>query len=122
MNNIMDKILIKDLLLSGIIGINPNERIQKQDVLINLELACDTTRAGKSDDIQDCVNYRTVTKRIIAHIEQAQRFTLEALAADIANLCLDFEGVESVHLTVEKPGALRFARSVGVEITREKIK
>jgi FolB domain-containing protein len=118
----MDKILIKDLLLSGIIGINPDERVQKQDVLINIELSCDTTRAGISDDIQDCINYRTVTKRIIAHVEQAQRFTLEALAADIARLCLEFEGVETVHLMVEKPGALRFARSVGVEITREKQK
>lgn len=118
----MDKILIKDLLLNGIIGINPTERTQKQDILINVELSVDTHKAGQSDSIHDCVNYRSVTKRIIAHIEQVQRFTVEALAADVANMCFEFEGVESVRVTVEKPGALRFARSVGVEIFRERPK
>lgn len=116
----MDKILIKDLLLNGIIGINPSERTDKQDILINLELAVDTHKAGQSDNIQDCVNYRSVTKRIIAHIEQVQRFTVEALAADIASICFEFDGVEAARVTVEKPGALRFARSVGVEISRER--
>ena len=118
----MDKILIKDLLLNGIIGINPTERTQKQDILINLELSVDTHKACQSDNIHDCVNYRSVTKRIIAHIEQVQRFTVEALAADVANMCFEFEGVESVCVTLEKPGALRFARSVGVEIFRERPK
>jgi FolB domain-containing protein len=118
----MDKILIKDLLLNGIIGINPSERTDKQDILINLELSVDTHKAGQSDNIQDCVNYRSVTKRIIAHIEQVQRFTVEALAADIANICFEFDGVEAVCVTVEKPGALRFARSVGVQINRERLK
>jgi FolB domain-containing protein len=118
----MDKVLIKDLLISGIIGINPIERTQKQDILINIELFTDTSKAAVSDSIQDCVNYRTVTKRIIAHIDQVHRFTVEALASDIAVICLEYDGVEGVHVTVEKPGAVRFARSVGIDIVRERKK
>jgi FolB domain-containing protein len=116
----MDKVLIKDLVINAIIGINPNERTDKQDILINLALFTDTRKAGVSDNIQDCVNYRTVAKRIIAHTEQVQRFTVEALASDIASICLEYEGVEAVHITVEKPGAVRYARSVGVDIYRER--
>ncbi len=116
----MDKILIKDLLINGIIGINPTERTTKQDILINIELYADTSKAGESDNISDCVNYRTVTKRIIAHTEQIKRYTVEALAADIVKICFEFPGVEKVRVTVEKPGAVRFARSVGVEIYRER--
>ncbi|MCI0550048.1 MAG: dihydroneopterin aldolase, partial [Anaerolineae bacterium] len=73
---------------------------------------------GETDDIADCVNYRTVAKKAMNHAETTQRFTVEALAADIAKLCLEEPGVLSVRVRVEKPGAVRFAKSVGVEIER----
>jgi dihydroneopterin aldolase len=61
-----------------------------------------------------------VAKKVLAHAESAQRFTVEALAADLARLCLEEPGVEKVRVRVEKPGAVRFTGSVGVEIERSK--
>jgi FolB domain-containing protein len=114
-----DLIVIKDLLLRGIIGVNEWERETEQDILVNVSLSADLSRAGRTDSIEDTVNYRTVTKKIIAMVAGTQRFTLEALAADIAAICLAEPGVRRARVRVEKPGALRFARSVGVEIERE---
>ena len=113
-----DRIEIKDLLLRTIIGINDEERRNKQDVLINITLNADTRAAGLSDDIADAVNYRTITKRIIHLVEGSQFFLVEKMAAEIAALCLADLHVERVTVRVEKPGALRFSRSVGVEIER----
>jgi FolB domain-containing protein len=114
-----DRIEIKDLLVRGVIGVNDWEREQAQDILINVTLFTDLRRAGASDDIDDTVNYRSVTKQIIQHVETSQRFTVEALASDIARICLQHSGVEKVRVRLEKPGALRFAHSVGVEIERQ---
>jgi FolB domain-containing protein len=116
----MDKIIIKDLLVRGIIGINNWERENPQDILINIEIETDLHKAGSSDDVEDSINYRTVAKRVIAHAESANRLTVEALAADIAAICLEEPGSLSVRVRVEKPGALRFAKSVGVEIERSR--
>ncbi len=113
-----DQILIKDLLLRGIIGINDWERENEQDILINIVISGDLSCAGASDSIDDTINYRTITKQIIKHIEQAKRFTVEALAQDIAGICLQNKSVLKARVRVEKPGALRFAGSVGVEIER----
>jgi len=113
-----DRIIIKDLLLRGIIGINDWEREKRQDILINITLSGDLRAAGESDKIEDAINYRTLTKKIIQHVEESARYTVEALAADIAKLCLSAEGVQRAQVRVEKPGALRFAKSVGVEIER----
>jgi 2-amino-4-hydroxy-6-hydroxymethyldihydropteridine diphosphokinase len=115
-----DQIHIKDLLLRTIIGINEEERRNRQDVLINIILYADTRAAGASDDIQDAVNYRTITKRVIKLVEESQFYLVEKMAAEIAGVCLDDPRVERVRVTVEKPGALRFARSVGVEIHRSR--
>ncbi len=114
----MDKVIIRNLRARGIIGINDWERKQPQEILINLVLYTDTRAAAQSDDIADCVNYRTVAKQVLAHAESAARFTVEALANDIARLCLETPGVQRVQVRVEKPGAVRFAESVGVEIDR----
>lgn len=118
--NTMDKIIIKDLLVRGILGVNDWERDNPQDILINIEIRADLKKAGQSDNLEHSVNYRTVSKKVIAHAESAGRLTVEALAADIAALCLAEPGALSVRVRVEKPGALRFARSVGVEIERSK--
>ncbi len=116
----MDQVFISDLSVRGIIGINEWEREKAQEILINVTLFGDLRKAGKSDNIQDTINYRTVAKKIQVHAETAKRFTVEALAADLANLCLEEPGVTKVKLRVEKPGAVRFSRSVGVEIERGK--
>ena len=116
----MDQIHIKDLHLRTIIGINEEERRNRQDVLINLLMDVDMHRAGESDDIDDAVNYRTITKRIIQLVENSHFYLVEKMAAEIAAICLDDPCVERARVTVEKPGALRFARSVGVTIERGK--
>ena len=115
-----DKILIRDLLVRGIIGLNDWEREKKQDILINLALSVDTRTAAVSDDIQDSLNYRSLTKAIVKHVEASSRFLLEALAADIARIAVIDFGADKATVRVEKPGALRFAQSVGVEIERSR--
>jgi FolB domain-containing protein len=115
---VRDRIIVRDLLVRGIVGINPEERRAKQDVVINLELEVDMRAAAATDEIADAVNYRSVCKRIIEHVESASPFLVEKLAADIAAIVLAEFGVERVRVRVEKPGALRFARSVGVEVER----
>ncbi|MGD8238093.1 MAG: dihydroneopterin aldolase [Armatimonadota bacterium] len=114
----MDRILIKDLLIRCIIGVNEDERREKQDVVINVALDADLRPAGKSDRFEDAVDYRAIKKRILSEVEQSQYYLVEALAERIAEVCLESPGVQRAQVTVEKPSALRFARSVGVEITR----
>lgn len=116
----MDKVIIKDLLARGIIGVNDWERDNPQEILINIALFTDLCKAGESDDINDSVDYRTIAKKALALAETAQRLTVEALASDIARLCLLEPNVQKALVRVEKPGAVRFARSVGVEIERSR--
>jgi len=114
----MDNIIIKDLLVRSIIGINPDERIKKQDILINIVLFADVRQAAHSDDIADALNYKAITKRVIEHVEKSSDFLVEKLVSDIARLILMEFQIERVRVRVEKPGALRFANSVGIEIER----
>jgi dihydroneopterin aldolase/D-erythro-7,8-dihydroneopterin triphosphate epimerase len=117
----LDRIHIKDLVVPGIIGINPDERVTPQDVLVNATLWVDTRPAAGSDDIDDAVNYRTLTKAIIAHIESGQPMLVERLAAELATIALrSDERIQQVEMSVEKPGALRHARSVGITVRRNR--
>lgn len=116
----MDKVFIKDLVARGIIGINDWEREKAQEILINVTVFTDTRKAAKSDDLADCVDYRALAKKLQAHAETAARFTVEALVNDLADICLEQRGVQKAVVRVEKPGAVRFSKSVGVEIERTK--
>lgn len=116
----MDKVIIKNLLARGIIGVNDWERKRAQNILINITMFTDTRRAAQTDHLDDCVNYSTVSKKVFAHAETVNRLTVEALANDLAKLCLEEKGVQRVIVRVEKPGAVRFAESVGVEIERSR--
>ncbi|MDO8754377.1 MAG: dihydroneopterin aldolase [Anaerolineales bacterium] len=116
----MDKTFIKDLLVRGIIGIRDWERQKVQDILINVTVFSDTLRAAETDDIADCVDYSALVKKVQTHAETAARFTVEALANDLAKICLQENGVQKVIVRVEKPGAVRFAKSVGVEVERKR--
>ncbi len=115
-----DRIEIKDLHLRCIIGINAEERRDRQDIVINIVMWSDFAKAAASDDVRDTVNYRTITKRIIEHVENSQYYLLETLAERIAQICLQEAQVRKVEVSVDKPGALRFARSVGVRLERER--
>jgi FolB domain-containing protein len=116
-----DEIRIEDLLLRAVIGINGEERRDRQDLLISLVLFVDTRTVGRTDDIADApVNYRTLTKRVITMVEESAFHLIERLAEEIAGLCLTEPAVERVRVEVRKPAALRFAKSVGVVIERER--
>ena len=118
----LDRILIKDLRVTGIIGINPEERVTPQEILVNVTLWADTRPAGKSDDIVDAVNYRTISKAMISHIQEGNPMLVERLVAELARVCLETdERVQEVEVTVEKPGALRHARSVGITVRRSRV-
>jgi FolB domain-containing protein len=116
----MDKVFIKDLIVRGIIGVNDWERKKAQEILINIIVFTDTSEAGESDNIKDCVDYSTLAKKIQAHAESIARLTVEALANDLAKICLEQKGVKKAVVRVEKPGAVRFSKSVGVEVERSR--
>jgi len=113
-----DLVLVRDLLVRGIIGLNEWERKKKQDLLVNLEIRTDIREAGASDEVRGTINYRTIAKAVIKLIEESSFFLVEALATEIARLVVVEHGARSVRVRVEKPGAVRFSRSVGVEIER----
>lgn len=113
-----DTIEIDNLRLRCIIGFSPHEVKDKQDVVISLRIHTDMKKAGETDNPDDAFNYRTVTKAVIQHVEASQYKLVEALAAAIARICVVDFHAESVQVRVHKPGALRFADSVGVVIER----
>jgi len=114
----MDKVVIKNILARGIIGIRDWERNLPQDILINIDVYTEQRRQNAPDDISECIDYSKLTKKVIQQAETAKRFTVEALAEDIARICLEDKRVLKTTVRVEKPGAVRFAESVGVEIER----
>lgn len=114
----MDQIFITDLLVRGIIGINPEERVNKQDIVINMVLDTDIRRAAATDDITYAANYKSITKRIIDHVENSSDLLVEKLVTDIARIIVTEFPISRARVRVEKPGALRFARNVGIEIVR----
>ncbi len=114
----LDRIHIRDLRARCIVGINPDERVNKQDVVVNITLYADLRKAGQSDDIADTVDYKAVKKKVLALIESSTFLLVERLADAIAEACLVQAGVKRARVLVEKPAALRFARTVGVEIFR----
>jgi D-erythro-7,8-dihydroneopterin triphosphate epimerase len=116
----LDRIYIRDLRVRCIIGIYPEERRALQEIEINVVMYADLRKAAASDNIEDTVDYKSVKKAIAAHVEVSQCLLVERLAQEIADICLAVRGVERVQVTVDKPGALRFVRSVAVEITRSK--
>jgi D-erythro-7,8-dihydroneopterin triphosphate epimerase len=114
----VDRIIISDLRSRCIVGINPDERREKQDVTFNISIYADLRKASQTDRFEDTVDYRSIKKRVLQLVESSSYFLLEALAEAVANLCLESPGVIKVQVKADKPSALRFARSVAVEIVR----
>ncbi|MEI8017642.1 MAG: dihydroneopterin aldolase [Schlesneria sp.] len=116
----MDTIFIRDLVVRGIIGVNAWEREQPQDFVINIDLDTNVEQAGITDDIVDCVDYQSVADSVATHASTIGRLTVEALAADVAEIVLADSRVDRVRVRIEKPGAVPGSRSVGVEIERDR--
>ena len=115
-----DKIIIRDLVVSCIIGTNPDERINKQDIIINLVIDADLSAAGVSDDLSDALDYFILKNKVVEHLEQSKYFLLEKMAEAVAGICLGDDMVKAVEVTIDKPEALDHTRSVAVQICREK--
>jgi len=114
----LDQIHIRDLLQRCIIGIYEEERREKQDVVINITLHADLRKAGQTDDIEDTVDYKTIKKNVIAMVDGSSFLLVERLGERIAEICLQDTRVCRADVRVAKPGALRFAKTVEVDITR----
>lgn len=114
-----DRIEIVGLRLRCVIGVGDEERRDRSDVVLDLAINVDTRQAASSDVIDDAWNYRTVTKAIIAHVEHSGYRTVEAMAEAVARICVVEHSAARAQVRVRKPGALRFARTVGVTITRQ---
>jgi dihydroneopterin aldolase/D-erythro-7,8-dihydroneopterin triphosphate epimerase len=118
MDDSSDRIEIRDILLRCIVGINEEERRERQDVVINVVMWTNLRPAAQSDSIENAVNYRTIMKQIVQLVEASTFFLVETLAEQVAAVCLSDSRVQRAEVAIEKPGALRFARSVGVRIVR----
>jgi FolB domain-containing protein len=115
----MDKIIIRDLSVNCIIGTNPDERVNKQEIILNLIINTDLSTAGVSDKLDDALDYFVLTDKIVTHLEQSEYFLLEKMAEKIASICLAEALVVSVEVTVDKPEALDNTRSVAVQLYRK---
>ena len=118
----MDRILIRDLRVRCIIGTDDRERREKQDVIVNIALTTDLSKPAATDRLEDAVNFYEVGKNIIAMVEKSDFRLIETLAERVAELCLENPAVVQVRVTLDKPGALKFAKSAAVEITRGQTK
>lgn len=114
----MDIIFLRDLRIDTIIGIYDWERSTRQTVSLDLEMATDIRTAAASDHIDDTLNYKAVAKRLIAFVSESEFQLVETLAERICDLVLEEFQVPWVRLTLNKGGAVRGAKGVGIIIER----
>lgn len=117
---ILDRIHIRDLEVRCIIGVYDHERTDRQELRANITLHADLADACKSDNIEDTIDYKALKKRILEAAENSSYFLVERLAEHIAEICMEDARVMRADVTIDKPGALRWAKSVAVEISRER--
>lgn len=116
-----DRVFVEGLELYCVIGLQPWERQVMQKVRIDLAMDTDCRPAAATDDPGKALDYKAVSKRVQQLVEGSSFLLVESLAERIAALILaDFPGASSVTVRVAKPGAVRFAEAVGVEIRRER--
>lgn len=116
----MDKVFIKKLEIDAIIGIYDFERTGKQKVVFDIEMWWDVSKAAKTKNIDDALNYKTLSDHLKEHVGASQHLLIETLAEEVAGIIIDQYGVESVKLTLSKPNALDGDTDVGVEIRRHR--
>ena len=114
----MDKLVISGLKLQTIIGVYAWEQAVKQTLLLDVVLQFDSQKPGQSDKIADSIDYAQLNQQIRDSIEQKSYRLIEAVAEDVASLCLAHQLIQAVEITVHKPGALRGATNVAISICR----
>lgn len=108
------RVRIKNLLLRAYIGIKEEEINNQQDVVINVELTYDASEAVHQNEIEAALNYRTITKQIIAHVDGNRFALLERLTHEVLSIVMEHEAVQWAQVEIDKPHALRYAESVSV--------
>jgi D-erythro-7,8-dihydroneopterin triphosphate epimerase len=113
----MTKIKVKNLLLRTYIGFNPDELVNRQDVIINFEIETEVShRTIADDDPDDILDYKSITKKVILLVQEGRFKLLEVLTQKILDLILQYDKVKWAKVEVDKPHALRFAESVSIEM------
>ncbi|REG86506.1 dihydroneopterin triphosphate 2'-epimerase [Marinomonas pollencensis] len=120
MHQLNAQIHIENLRLRTYIGFNESEKNNKQDVVINAWIDYCASAASQSDDINQAVNYRTLCKDIIKHVESNRFLLLEKLTSEVLSLCTNAANVSAAKVTVSKPHALRFADSVSLTLSTQR--
>ena len=116
-HKIMATIRVKNLLIRTYIGFNPEELVNKQDVIINMEIETDIPeKAMETDEPIDILDYKTITKKVISHVQEGHFKLLEVLTQSILDLIMEDKKVKRARVEVDKPHALRFAESVSLEM------
>ena len=116
----MARIRVKDLCLRTFIGIKEEEINNKQDVLINLTIEYPASSAVAANEIEHALNYRTITKAIISHVEGNRFALLERLTQEILDLVMSHQAVRYAEVEVDKPHALRYAESVSITLSAQR--
>ena len=114
----MDRVFITDLRINTIIGIYDWERQVRQTVSFDLEMAHDIRKAAETDAIEHALNYKSVAKRVIQFVEESEFLLVETMAEKVADIVMREFSVPWVKVTLRKPGALRGALDVGIQIVR----
>ena len=115
-----ESVHLRDLRARCIIGTLPRERQTPQEVVLNIALRADLSAACRSDRLEDTLDYARIAQQVVEAVEGSSFFLLERLAEEVARVCLATERVDSVRVTVDKPGAVAACRSVAVDILRRR--
>lgn len=113
----LSRIHIKDLRLRTFIGFNEEEQKKRQDVVVNIWIDYDALAAARGDVVDEALDYKTITKAVIAHIEDNRFLLLEKLVNDLVELVMAHKAAEAVEVEVDKPHALRFSDSVSLTMS-----
>lgn len=117
----MDRVFIRGIRVGTTIGVYDHERNITQDLVIDLELGCDTQKAGASDNFEDALDYDAISRRTFEFVKSTNYYLLEAVAEELATILLKEFSIKEVSIRVTKPGAVAIADAVGVHITRNAV-
>lgn len=107
---------IQNLRLRTFIGFNPEEKLKKQDIVLNISITYAISEAALNDHVEEALDYKVITKQVIKHVESGRFLLLEKLVSDVLEICSRHPDVKSSRVTIDKPHALRFADSVSLTL------
>lgn len=113
----MNKIIIAGLEVNCIVGIKPEERLKTQQVIVDIKLSTDLSKAAETDDVNDTVDYDSLSENIVGFIEKSDFRLLEKLAYETAKLAKEISKAREVTIAIKKPAAIKRAKYASVELS-----